>query len=58
MTALPLVATEETVETERTVVTEGTVVMETVQRAVVVGATAKIETMTMMMGMKSLNTVA
>ena len=46
MTALPLV------------VTEGTVVMGTVQRAVAVGATAKIETETMMMRMKSPDTVA
>ena len=58
MTALPLVVTEGTMVMERTVVTEGTVVMGTVQRAVAVGATAKIETAMMMMGMKSPNTVA
>ena len=46
MTALPLV------------VMEGTMVMGTVQRAVAVGTTAKIETATMMMGMKSPDTVA
>ena len=46
MTALPLV------------VMEGTVVMGTVQRAVAVGAAAKIETATMMMRMKSPDAVA
>ena len=46
MTALPLV------------VTEGTMVMGTVQRAVAVVATAKIETAMMMIGMKSPDTVA
>ena len=82
MTALPLVATEETMVTEgtmateetmvtkgtmvmegtvvmeETVVTEGTVVMGTVQRAVAVGATAKMETVTMTTGLRSPNTVA
>ena len=64
MTALPLVAMEETVVTERitgterTVVMGRTVVMETVQRATAMGVTAKMETATMMMGMKSPNTVA
>ena len=46
MTALPLVATEETV------------VMGTVQRAVAAGTAAKIETAMMMMRMKSPDTVA
>ena len=46
MTAFPLVATE------------GTVVMGTVQRAVAVGMTAKIETAMMMMRMRSPDTVA
>ena len=64
MTALPLVVTEETMVmeetmvTERTMVMEGTVVMGTVRRAVAVGATAKMEMATMMMGTRSLNTVA
>ena len=61
MTALPLVVTEETVVTkgtmvtERTMVTEGTVVMGTVRRAVAVGATARMETVMMTMGMESQN---
>ena len=58
MTALPLMVTKGTMVTERTVVTEGTVVMGTVQRAVAVGTTAKIETATMMMRKKSPDTVA
>ena len=64
MTALPLVATEETMVMERTMVTkrtvvmEGTVMMGTVQRAMAVGATAKMETATMTMGIRSPNTVA
>ena len=52
MTALPLVVTE------GSMVTEGTMVMGTVQRAVAVGATAKIEMVTMMMRKRSPNTVA
>ena len=52
MTALPLVVTE------RTMVMEGTVVMGTVQRAVAVGATAKIEMAMMTMRKKSPDTVA
>ena len=76
MTALPLVAmeetmvmegtvvmerirgTERTVVTEKTVVTGRTVVMGSVWRATAIGTTAKMETATMMMGMKSPNTVA
>ena len=64
--------TEETMVTERTMVMERTVVTEgnsgefggnsgdgmTVQRAVAVGATAKMETAMMTMGMRSPNTVA
>ena len=58
MTALPLVVTEGTMVMEGTVVMERTVVMGTVQRAVAVGATAKIETTTLMMRKKSPDTVA
>ena len=70
MTALPLVPMEETVVMDRirgmertvvmekTVVTGRTVVMGTVQRAMAMGTTAKMETATMTMGMKSPNTVA
>ena len=49
--------TERTMVTERTVATEGTVVMGTVRRATAMGVTAKMETATMTMGMKSPNTV-
>ena len=52
MTALPLMAME------RTVVTEGTVVMGIVRRAMTVGVTAKMETVMMTIGIRSLNAVA
>ena len=51
-------AMEGTMVMERTVVMEKTVVMETVRRAMAVGGTAKMETVTMTMGMRSPNTVA
>ena len=69
MTALPLVVMERTMVTERTVVmgrttvkdrtvaTKGTVVMGTVQRAMAVGTTAKMEMVTMMITMMSPDTV-
>ena len=49
---------ERTMVTERTVATKGTVVMRTVRKAMAVGATAKMEMVTMTMGIKSLNAVA
>ena len=50
--------TERTVVTEKTVVMGRTAVMGTVRRGTAMGATAKMETATMTMGMKSPNTVA
>ena len=64
MTALPLVVTEETMAMkgtmvmERTVATGRTVVMGTVRRATAVGTAARMETVTMTMGIRSPNTVA
>ena len=69
MTAVPPVVTERTrvkertvvmgrtTVTDRTVATKGTVVMGTVQRAMAVSATAKMEMATMMIMKMSLDTV-
>ena len=52
------VVTERTVVMERTVVTGRTVMMGMARRAMAMGTTTKMETVTMTMGMKSLNTAA